>query len=116
MAVLHIPSHGVSNNGLIYQPSGAGPHPTLIVCHGLPGNEKNLDLAQAVRRAGWNAVTFSARNKPAVARAMNAIGRVYSTRVLASLVVPKISKCGSTGFGSVSSIVPPKVWRAQDNE
>lgn len=29
--------------------------------HGLPGNEKNLDLAQAVRRAGWNAVTFNYR-------------------------------------------------------
>ncbi|MDO8912512.1 MAG: hypothetical protein Q8N10_08825 [Phenylobacterium sp.] len=25
------------------------------------GNEKNLDLAQAVRRAGWNAVTFNYR-------------------------------------------------------
>jgi pimeloyl-ACP methyl ester carboxylesterase len=31
------------------------------MCHGLPGNEKNLDLAQAVRRAGWNAVTFNYR-------------------------------------------------------
>jgi len=61
MAVLHIPSHGVSINGIIYQPSGAGPHPTLLICHGLPGNEKNLDLAQAVRRAGWNAVTFNYR-------------------------------------------------------
>jgi acetyl esterase/lipase len=61
MAVLHIPSHSVSINGLIYQPSGTGPHPTLIICHGLPGNEKNLDLAQAVRRAGWNAVTFNYR-------------------------------------------------------
>jgi pimeloyl-ACP methyl ester carboxylesterase len=27
----------------------------------LPGNEKFLDLAQAVRRAGWNAVTFNYR-------------------------------------------------------
>jgi pimeloyl-ACP methyl ester carboxylesterase len=27
----------------------------------LPGNEKNLDLAQAIRRAGWNAVTFNYR-------------------------------------------------------
>jgi uncharacterized protein len=61
MTVLHIPSHGVLINGVIYQPSGAGPHPTLIICHGLPGNEKNLDLAQAVRRAGWNAVTFNYR-------------------------------------------------------
>ena len=48
MTVLHIPSHGVLINGLVYQPSGPGPHPTLIICHGLPGNEKNLDLAQAV--------------------------------------------------------------------
>jgi len=61
MTVLHIPSHGVLINGLIYQPTGVGPHPTLIICHGLPGNEKNLDLAQAVRRAGWNAVTFNYR-------------------------------------------------------
>jgi len=61
MTVLHIPSHGVSINGLVYQPSGAGPHPTLVICHGLPGNEKNLDLAQAVRRAGWNAVAFNYR-------------------------------------------------------
>jgi pimeloyl-ACP methyl ester carboxylesterase len=61
MTVLHIPSHGVVINGLIYRPSGAEPHPTLVICHGLPGNEKNLDLAQAVRRAGWNAVTFNYR-------------------------------------------------------
>jgi uncharacterized protein len=61
MRVLHIPSHGVLINGLVYSPPGAGPHPTLVICHGLPGNEKNLDLAQAVRRAGWNAVTFNYR-------------------------------------------------------
>lgn len=61
MAVLHIPSHGVEINGILYSPAGAGPHPTFVLCHGLPGNEKNLDLAQAVRRAGWNAVTFNYR-------------------------------------------------------
>lgn len=61
MTVLHIPSHGVLINGIDYRPSGAGLHPTLVICHGLPGNEKNLDLAQAVRRAGWNAVTFNYR-------------------------------------------------------
>jgi pimeloyl-ACP methyl ester carboxylesterase len=61
MTVLHIPSHGVLINGLVYSPPGAGAHPTLVICHGLPGNEKNLDLAQAVRRAGWNAVTFNYR-------------------------------------------------------
>ncbi|HEY2780554.1 MAG TPA: alpha/beta fold hydrolase [Steroidobacteraceae bacterium] len=61
MTVLHIPTHGVLINGLVYSPGGEGPHPTLVICHGLPGNEKNLDLAQAVRRAGWNAVTFNYR-------------------------------------------------------
>jgi pimeloyl-ACP methyl ester carboxylesterase len=62
MVVLHIPSHGALINGIVYTPAGAGPHPTIVViCHGLPGNEKNLDLAQAVRRAGWNAVTFNYR-------------------------------------------------------
>lgn len=61
MTVLHIPSHGLLINGVIYQPAGAGLHPALVIFHGLPGNEKNLDLAQAVRRAGWNAVTFNYR-------------------------------------------------------
>ena len=61
MTVLHVPTHGLLINGVLYSPPGAGPHPTLVICHGLPGNEKNLDLAQAVRRAGWNAVTFNYR-------------------------------------------------------
>ena len=61
MEVLHIPSGGVEINGVAYLASGNGPHPTLVICHGWPGNEKNLDLAQAVRRAGWNAITFNYR-------------------------------------------------------
>ena len=61
MEVLHIPSGGVRINGVAYLASGAGPHPTFVLLHGLPGNEKNLDLAQAVRRAGWNAITFNYR-------------------------------------------------------
>jgi uncharacterized protein len=61
LTALRIPTHGVLINGVIYQSSGVGPHPTLIICHGLPGNEKNLDLAQAARRAGWNALTFNYR-------------------------------------------------------
>jgi pimeloyl-ACP methyl ester carboxylesterase len=61
MAVLHIPSGDVAINGVAYLASGAGPHPTVVLCHGLPGNEKNLDLAQAIRRAGWNVVTFNYR-------------------------------------------------------
>lgn len=59
--VLHIPSGGVEINGLAYVPAGPGPHPVVLLLHGLPGNEKNLDLAQAARRAGWTAVTFNYR-------------------------------------------------------
>jgi uncharacterized protein len=61
LTALRIPSHGALINGILYQPSGKGPHPTLLILHGLPGNEKNLDIAQAIRRAGWNAVTFNYR-------------------------------------------------------
>jgi pimeloyl-ACP methyl ester carboxylesterase len=52
------PSGGATLNAQIYRPAGAGPHPTAILFHGLPGNEQNLDLAQALRRAGWTVVTF----------------------------------------------------------
>lgn len=61
MEVFHIPSGGVEINGVGYLAAGAGTHPTVVICHGLPGNEKNLDLAQALRRRGWNAITFNYR-------------------------------------------------------
>ena len=61
MEVLHVPSGGVEINGVAYLAGGAGPHPTVILLHGLPGNEQNLDLAQAIRRSGWNVVTFNYR-------------------------------------------------------
>lgn len=56
-----IPSGGVAMNAVFMLASGAGSHPTLVLLHGLPGNEQNLDLAQAVRRAGWNVLTFHYR-------------------------------------------------------
>ena len=56
LEVLHIPSGGGMLNAIAYVAAGAGPQPTLILFHGLPGNEKNLDLAQAVRRAGWTVI------------------------------------------------------------
>jgi pimeloyl-ACP methyl ester carboxylesterase len=54
-------SAGARMFGLVYEAPGPGPHPTAIVLHGFPGNERNLDLAQAIRRAGWNAVFFHYR-------------------------------------------------------
>lgn len=54
-------SHGSAINAVIYTASGAGPHPALLLLHGFPGNEQNLDLAQAARRAGWHVVTIHYR-------------------------------------------------------
>jgi len=56
-----IASHGDRMNGLIYEAAGSGLHPVVIFLHGFPGNERNLDLAQAVRRAGFQAIYFDYR-------------------------------------------------------
>lgn len=45
----------------LFAAQGEGPKPTIILLHGLPGNERNLDLAQALRRVGWNVLTFTYR-------------------------------------------------------
>lgn len=58
---LLLPSHGEGLNALFFLASGARPKPTMLLLHGLPGNERNLDLAQALRRAGWNVLTFTYR-------------------------------------------------------
>lgn len=54
-------SHGSTVNGTLFQPGGKGVHPTVILFHGLPGNEQNLDLLRAVQRSGWTAITFHYR-------------------------------------------------------
>jgi acetyl esterase/lipase len=61
MEVIHVPSGDVQINGVVYVASGERPHPAFVLFHGLPGNEKNLDLAQAVRRSGWTVVTVNYR-------------------------------------------------------
>jgi pimeloyl-ACP methyl ester carboxylesterase len=48
-------------NAVFYLAAGAGSHPTLLLLHGFPGNEQNLDLAQVARRAGWNVLTLHYR-------------------------------------------------------
>jgi len=55
-AVPDIPSHGQKLYAVIYLAGGEGPHPTVLLMHGFPGNEQNMDLAQSIRRAGWNVV------------------------------------------------------------
>ena len=58
---LTIPSSGSLLQGLLYRANGKQKHPTLILLHGYPGNERNLDLAQVVRSRGWNVIYFNYR-------------------------------------------------------
>lgn len=58
---LQFVSDGKLVNAMLYRPGGAGPHPAIILLHGLPGNEQNLDLARAMQRAGWAVITFHYR-------------------------------------------------------
>jgi len=61
MIELAIPSDNSIVQGFIYKANGGQKHPTLLLLHGYPGNERNLDLAQVVRAHGWNVVYFNYR-------------------------------------------------------
>ena len=58
---LQIPSSGSKIYGFSYTANGKRLHPTVVFAHGMPGNERNLDLAQNLRRAGYNVVYFDYR-------------------------------------------------------
>ncbi len=61
VAELTIDANGKRMPGLAYIAQGAGPHPAVLLLHGYPGNEKNLDMAQALRSQGWTVVFFHYR-------------------------------------------------------
>lgn len=43
---------------VLYTAAGEGPHPTVLLLHGIPGCERNFDLAQVLRRGGFHVMTF----------------------------------------------------------
>jgi uncharacterized protein len=61
MESFQIPSHGGFLNAFVYVAAGPGPHPVVVLLHGFPGNERNLDLAQEIRSAGWDVLYFDYR-------------------------------------------------------
>ena len=54
-------SHGCKLLGGFYGAAGETPRPTAILLHGVPGVEKNLDFAYALRDLGWNTLYFHYR-------------------------------------------------------
>jgi pimeloyl-ACP methyl ester carboxylesterase len=61
MEELHFSSGGARLNGILYRPGGVGMHATVVLLHGWAGNERNLDIGQALRRAGYNVLYFNYR-------------------------------------------------------
>ncbi len=61
MVAFQLPTGTEKINALLYLAAGDGPKPALLLLHGFPGNEQNLDLAQAARRAGWDVLTLHYR-------------------------------------------------------
>ncbi|MEV5748533.1 alpha/beta fold hydrolase [Actinoallomurus sp. NPDC052308] len=54
-------SAGETLLGVLHVPAGPGPHPIVVLLHGFPGNERNFDVAQALRRAGYASLVFHYR-------------------------------------------------------
>ena len=54
-------SQGHDLLGVLYLARGSEPKPTVVLLHGCPGLEQNLDLAVELRDRGWNALVFHYR-------------------------------------------------------
>ncbi|RZU41730.1 alpha/beta hydrolase family protein [Edaphobacter modestus] len=61
MQSFQLPSHGEVLNAFVYVAAGATRHPVVVLLHGFPGNERNLDLAQTLRRAGYDVLYLDYR-------------------------------------------------------
>jgi dienelactone hydrolase len=79
---IHFTSRGDVLNGLVCRPAGAGSHPAVILLHGLPSYDGNLDLARALQRAGWTVIAFHYSGLWGSSGAFTLGGGVADTRVL----------------------------------
>ena len=58
---IKLPTHGTMVNAVFYGAQGPELKPAIVFLHGFPGNERNLDLAQSLRRAGFHVLFFNYR-------------------------------------------------------
>ncbi|WP_206240575.1 alpha/beta hydrolase [Novosphingobium terrae] len=58
---IRYPTGGVQVPARLFVASGAGLHPTVLLLHGFPGTELNLDLARVFQRKGWNVLAIHYR-------------------------------------------------------
>lgn len=60
-AELTITSHGARMSGRFFVAQGPGPHTTVGIARGMPDLLGSLDIAMALRRAGFNVLSFNYR-------------------------------------------------------
>lgn len=58
---IRYPSGGLAIPARLFVAAGAGVHPTVLLLHGFPGTELNLDLARVIQRDGWNVLAIEYR-------------------------------------------------------
>lgn len=56
---MNFQSHGKRLNGLVYVADGPGPHPTVLLLHGFPGNEKILTWLRISARTASMSCSFT---------------------------------------------------------
>lgn len=58
---VYFESDGYRLLGMLFMAQGDEPKPTVVLLHGMPGIEKNADIALALRDKGWNCLIFHYR-------------------------------------------------------
>ena len=55
---IEIPHGAIKLKGRLYKAKGEGRNPSAIICHGYPGDTKNMDLAEELAFHGYNVLVF----------------------------------------------------------
>jgi uncharacterized protein len=109
-------SHGCRLLGGFYKAAGDTPRPTAILLHGLPGIEKHLDIAYALRDLGWNCLYFHFRGCWGSQGTYDLAGLADDTRVAVEWVVqqPEVDKERIALIGASTGSHPAFVCGAGD--
>ena len=74
--------------GGFYKGAGQGRRPTAVLVHGLPGIEKNLDIAYRLRDLGWNCLYFHFRGSWGSEGEYSLAGLVEDTQAAVEWALP----------------------------
>ncbi|TQS24542.1 S9 family peptidase [Microbispora sp. KK1-11] len=85
-AAVTFDSDGETLLGVLHSPAGPGPHPVVVLLHGFPGHERNFDLAQYLRRAGYAALVFHYRGSWGVGGSWSWAGALEDAALVAAAV------------------------------